>query len=178
MRVTLIKPALFALLAVNALAYTVSGRPSESVDAIAWFALLALFEIETRYPTHTQARGVAMALDTLRLVAAASIVYAAIAYVREGEWLDALNAWLWIGVVIVLELEVRAGARIQTIRAWITALSFGLYGGLTTVACIWLWQGYWFEGYDATLWIAAFALIEMDLMKPPTHARVGHPLNS
>ena len=162
---TWLKPALFALLAVNAAVYAVNGRLSEGLDALAWFVLLALFEAEARFPHWTRRRQIAVMLDLLRLAAAVAIAVAAFAFVREGEWLDAANAWLWIGVVAVLELEVRARDRVTRQRRIFATVSVALYGALAGVALAWLAQGYWFDGYDAVLWIAAFALIEMDLLQ-------------
>lgn len=157
--------AMFTLLAVNAAIYAATGRASEAVDALAWFVLLALFFVETRRPQWTRAPRNAVALDLLRLIAATAILWAAIFFVREREWLDALNAWLWIGVVVVLELEVRAPAWIRRQRRLVIACSAVLYAALTGVAVAWLLQGEWFDGYDAALWIAAFALLELDLLR-------------
>lgn len=167
----ILKPAIFALLAANALIYATAGRASEGIDALAWFALLVLFEIETRYPRWTHIGRNAVALDLLRLIAAAGIAISALAFVRESEWLDALNAWLWIGVVAVLELEVRAPLLAARHRRLATGLSVMLYGALGAVASTWFAQGEWFDGYDAVLWIAAFALIEMDLLKTAATAQ-------
>lgn len=164
----ILKPAIFALLAANALVYATTGRASEGIDALAWFALLVLFEIETRYPRWTHIGRNAVVLDLLRLIAAAGIAISALAFVREGEWLDALNAWLWIGVVAVLELEVRAPLFAARHRRLAAGLSVTLYGALGVVALAWFAQGEWFDGYDAVLWIAAFVLIEMDLLKTAT----------
>lgn len=172
-RTTILKPAIFALLAANALVYATTGRASEGIDALAWFALLVLFEIETRYPRWTHTGRNAVVLDLLRLVAAAGIAISALAFVREGEWLDALNAWLWIGVVVVLELEVRAPLFSARHRRLAAALSVALYAALGGVALAWFAQGEWFDGYDAVLWIAAFVLIEMDLLKTAGNARNG-----
>ncbi len=165
LRATHIKPAIFVLLAVNAAIYASAGRLSEGVDALAWFALLALFEVETRWPRLTHLPRWATALGLLRLIAAAGVTVAALAYLREREWVDAINAWLWIGVVIVLELEVRAPVLVARFPRWTTGVSVALYGALAAVALTWFAQGEWFDGYDAVLWIAAFALIEMDLLK-------------
>lgn len=162
---TAIKPAIFALLAINALIYATSGRFSEGLDAFAWFALLALFEIETRCPRWTRFPRNAAALDLLRLLAATGVVFAALSFIREQEWLDAANAWLWICVVAVLELEVRAPLLVTRHRSVFNVASLALYGALATVALAWLTQGEWLDGYDALLWIAAFALIEMDLLR-------------
>ncbi len=164
-RATLIKPAIFALLAINAGVYAATGRFSEGLDAFAWFALLALFEIETRYPRWTRIPQNALVLDLLRLVAAAGVVIAAFSFIRENEWLDAANSWLWIGVVAVLELQVRAPLFVARHRIAFTAASLTLYGALAMVALAWLARGEWLDGYDALLWISAFALIEMDLLR-------------
>lgn len=160
-----IKPAIFALLAINAGIYASTGRFSEGLDAFAWFALLALFEIETRNPRWTRIPRNAAALDMLRLLATAGVAIAAFSFIHEQEWLDAANAWLWIGVVAVLELQLRAPLFVARHRSAFTSTSLTLYGALAAVALLWLVRGEWLDGYDALLWIAAFALIEMDLLR-------------
>lgn len=160
-----IKPAIFALLAINAGIYATTGRFSEGLDAFAWFALLALFEIETRNPRWTRIPRHALTLDLLRLLATAGVAIAAFSFIREKEWLDAANAWLWIGVVAILELQVRAPLFVTRHRSAFTRVSMTLYGALAAVALIWLLRGEWLDGYDALLWITAFALIEMDLLR-------------
>lgn len=168
---TFIRLAIFALLAINAVIYAAAGRAAEGIDALAWIALLVLFEIEARCPRWTHPARNAATLGLLRLVAAAAIAIAALTFVREEEWLDATNAWLWIGVVAILELEVRAPSLVVRFRRTVTALSIALYAALAAVALVWLAHGEWFDGYDAVLWIAAFALIELDLLRLPTAAR-------
>lgn len=167
-----VRPLLFALLGLNAVIYALTGRSAEMLDAAAWFALLLLFELETRLPHWTSLPRNARILRLLRLAAAAVILWTAITFLLEREWLDAVNAWLWIGVVAVLELEVRAPAWFATHRTMAGRLSLTLYGALATVAAAWLIKGEWFDGYDAVLWIAAFALLEMELLQPdrPTQA--------
>lgn len=160
-----IKPAIFALLAINAGIYAASGRFSETLDAFAWFTLLVLFEIEARCPRWTRIARNALVLDLLRLIAATGIAIAAFSFIREREWLDAVNAWLWIVVVIVLELQVRAPSLMARHRTAFTAISLTLYATLAVVALVWLLRREWLDGYDALLWIAAFALIEMDLLR-------------
>lgn len=170
-RAHLVKPVLFVLLGCNAVVYAVAGRGTEMLDALAWFALLLLFELETRCPRWTGVARNAIALDLLRLIAASAVVWAAVAFVREDEWLDAANAWLWIGVVAVLELEVRAPVWVARHRRSAITVSVALYGALALVAAAWFTQGEWFDGYDAVLWIAAFALLELDLLRRHSGAR-------
>lgn len=164
-RMALIKPAIFALLAINAVIYAITGRFSEGLDAIAWFALLALFEIETRCPRWTRTPRNAAVLDLLRLLAAVGVAISAFSFIREQEWLDAANSWLWIGVVAALELQLRAPLFVARHRSTFTGASLTLYGALATVALLWLIRGEWLDGYDALLWIGAFALIELDLLR-------------
>ena len=159
-----VRPLLFVLLAVNAAAYATTGRFSEGLDAFAWYLLLALLELETRRPDWSRRPRIAMTLDVLRLLAAAAVAIAAASYFVEGEWLDATNALLWIGVVIVLELEVRLPATAARHRRRVTGAAFALYAALAAVALAWLLRGEWLDAYDALLWIAAFALIELDLL--------------
>ncbi|MBX3665541.1 MAG: hypothetical protein KF834_07635 [Burkholderiales bacterium] len=164
-RTDALKPAIFALLAVNAAVYATAGRLSEGLDALAWYLLLALFELETRRPRWSRRPRVAAALGLLRLLAAAAVAVAAAAYLGEAEWLDAANALLWIGVVIVLELEVRLPQAAARQRRLAAGASFALYAALATVALAWLLRGEWLDAYDALLWIAAFVLIELDLFR-------------
>jgi hypothetical protein len=165
MRAMSVTIAMFTLLAVNAAIYAAAGRASETVDAL---ACPCCSHCSCRNPLPAvdaraaQRRRIA---DLLRLIAAAAILWAAIFFVREREWLDAVNAWLWIGVVAVLELEVRAPAWIRRQRRLVIAFSAVLYAALAGVAVVWLLQGEWFDGYDAALWIAAFALLELDLLR-------------
>lgn len=165
MRPHYIRWGLFVLLAVNSAIYVFFGRLSEAIDSVAWYALLVLFEIEAHRPAQGWRTGTRWLLTLLRLVAAAGISVAAVAYLREREWLDAINVLLWIGVVIMLEIEVRLSSRHDHIRQHIPVVSYALYAGLALIAATWLSQGDWLDAYDALLWIAAFALIEMNLLK-------------
>jgi hypothetical protein len=172
-----VKPLLFALLGINAITYAAIGRSTEILDAAAWFALLVLFELETRWPDWTKRPGNAIVLQVLRLSAAAAILWTAITFLQEREWLDAINAWLWIGVVAVLEFEIRAPARFARHRKMAGRLSITLYGALALVAVAWFINGEWFDGYDAVLWIAAFALLEMELLQPDQHQQSALAIN-
>lgn len=159
---------LIGLLALNAVIYTAGGRAAEAADAIAWFALLVLYEWECRRHTAVRHDRLEALLFACRLGAAIAIVLSALTFLREQAWLDAINAWLWIGVVIVLEVEVRLAAPEDARRRILLAVSLLLYSGLVAVAMAWLFHGEWFDAYDASLWIAAFALIEMGLLKGNT----------
>ena len=153
---------LFALLAINTAGFALAGTTSKVVDAAAWLALLALFKVETGLRNRG---GVPRAaLRYARLVAACGVLAATIGYVFEENVLDAVNTVLWIAVVIVLEIELRAPARVARRRGVFTAVAAALYGALAVLVAIWAWRGEWFDAYDAALWLLAFAIIELDAM--------------
>lgn len=160
----LFKAAAFALLAANLAAYALLGRPSEIVDAIAWVALLALFELETAHATWlTPARR--RLVHALRLAAGAAVLAAAIGYLAEEEWLDAINAWLWLAVVILLEIELRLAGFVAQRRESFLIAAVVLYSALLLLVPAWLWQGEWLDAWDAALWLAAFFAIELNVLR-------------
>ena len=153
---------LFALLAINTAWFALAGTTSKAVDAAAWLALLALFKVETGL--RNRGRAPRAALRFARLVAAFGVFAATIGYVFEENVLDAINTVLWIAVVILLEIELRAPARVASRRRLFTAVAAALYTALALLVAIWAWRGEWFDAYDAALWLLAFAIIELDAM--------------
>lgn len=146
--------ALIALLGFNIGVYALAGRFGELLDAVAWFVLLATFGLEAFEPALAQR--LRHLIGLLRLVAASIVVWAALHFLAEGEWLDAINAWLWIVVVIALETELR----VDRYRPQLRMLTRLLYAALLLIALVWLAAGAWFDAYDALLWICAFVVVE------------------
>lgn len=161
------KAALFVLLACNATIFFFSGTFSETLDAAAWLTLFALFELETGYGGRFQRGPAQSALRIIRLAAAAAVVAAAIGYIAEGDTLDTLNSGLWIAVVMLLELEVRRPRLISAHRGAFTAAAAALYCSLAALIPAWAWQGAWFDAYDALLWLTAFMVIELNILRRP-----------
>lgn len=161
------KALIFVLLACNAVIFYFTGTPSEALDAAAWLTLFGLFEYETgrggRLPKGLAHAGIRIA----RLAAAAAVIAAAAGYVIEGDTLDSVNSVLWITVVMVLELEVRYPGFFATHRRAFTLTAAVLYGSLSALVLAWLWQGAWFDAYDALLWLIAFAVIEINILRLP-----------
>jgi len=172
---TWFKAAVFALLVCNTTILLSAGTASEALDAAAWLVLLASFELETGYGGRFRAGRKAAILRGARLVAAAAIAVAAIGYVRGEEWLDAINLGLWIGVVVLLEFEVRRPDAVAAHRARVTAVATLLYCGLGVPVLVWAGRGEWFDAYDALLWLVAFAAIEIDLFKFARQMTPGSP---
>ena len=157
------KAATFALLAANLALYALLGRPSELVDAAAWLVLLVLFEVETAHGGRLSARQRQL-IHVLRLAAAAGVLAAAAGYLIEGEWLDAANAGLWLAVVVLLEIEVRFPAASERQRKSFLFAAVVLYAALLLLVPVWAWQGEWLDAWDATLWLAAFFAIELNVL--------------
>lgn len=162
-RYVLLQRALVVLLAVNCVIYVLKGAAREAADSMAWFTLLALFHLETSAQPRTRHALVADGIRYLRLGAAAVVAAAALAYLHAQAWLDAANSALWIAVVVLLEAQVRHPAFSLRHRAFFTAIAAALYGALALLPLAWIAQREWLAGYDAALWLAAFAIVEMEL---------------
>jgi len=161
------KVAIVVLLACNTAVFVYGGTFSEGLDSLAWLVLLALFELETG-AAETPGKQAA-AIHAARFVAAMAIPVAAVGYFLDREWLDAINSTLWIGVVAILEFQVRFRASAARYRALCTLIAAGLYSSLGVVALIWLWQAEWFSAYDAFLWLLAFVVIEFNVLRMIQH---------
>ena len=159
-----LKAALFALLACNTAIYLVTGEPGQALDSTAWLTLLALFELENRLQRDPR-RWLGRTIRAIRIAATLAVGAAAMIYAHENEWLDAINSALWITVVLLLELEVRRPQVVAGHRRQYLTATISLYAALGVLVPVWAWRGEWFDAYDAALWIAAFALIEMDVLR-------------
>lgn len=159
------KAAVFALLACNAVFFFFIGAFTKALDASAWLVLLVLFEWETGHGERFRAKRAATVIHGTRLAAAAGVVTAAVGYGYEGEWLDAVNSWLWIAVVVLLEFEVRYPGAVEQHRSWFAAAAATLYAALAALVPVWAWRGEWFDAYDALLWLIAFVAIEINVLQ-------------
>lgn len=157
------KAALFTLLAANQLLYALWGSPGELTDGLAWFVLLVLFELETAHRARLTA-GALRRIRRLRPLAGLGVLAAAAGYLAEGQWLDAANAWLWLAVAVLLELEVRLPAGAAARRSFLHGAATLLYGALLLLVPVWAWRGEWLDAWDATLWLAAFFAIELNVL--------------
>ena len=153
---------IFGLLACNTIYYIVAGRLSEALESAAWYVLLILFILETT--CERLHRWALAALRGVRLLATLAIAVTAVLYVREKEWLDATNLLLWIAVVALLEVEVRR-AVVTTHRKAFTIAAASLYTALGILVTAWLTIGKWMNAWDAALWLAAFGLLEVDVLR-------------
>jgi hypothetical protein len=156
-----LQAAIFALLACNTIYYIAAGRFSEALESVAWYGLLILFLLETSRPPGARARAL---VRGLRLLATLAILASAVLYVREKEWLDATNLFLWVAVVALLEIEVRQTTLVVAHRRAFTLVAVLLYAALGVLVLIWLTRGEWMDAWDAALWFAAFGVLELGLL--------------
>jgi hypothetical protein len=161
---------LFGLLAVNAVVFAVDGTQAEALDSAAWLTLLAMFMLETAYARRLAAPSAVRALRAIRWGAGALVLVAAARYLAEAAWLDAANAWLWIAVVIVLEIELRRTRNAPGGLHALRAVTAALYAGLAVLVVVWAWRGEWFDAYDALIWLAAFVTIELGVLRSSPRA--------
>lgn len=159
------KVAIVALLAVNAVYFTVAGTASEALDAGAWLALLILFEVETAYPGWLRSGPRRLLVRAARLAAAGAVVAAAAGHLYEDDLLDAVNSALWIAVVLLLEVEVRLPQTVARAPRAFVMTAATLYSSLGLLVIVWAASGAWFDAYDAALWLIAFAALELDVLR-------------
>ena len=172
------KWSVFGLLAVDMVLFAIGQTLVEARDSLAWIALLLLFEWETRAPHRPG--GIALrsvhlgrALAYLLIVQSA-VEYSGPAYRALYGPVDAWNAWTWIAITALLEIEVRLPGGYGR-PAWSArnAAKAALYGALFVFAGLWAVDGAWLDAFDATLWILCFFVIELNLFGLATGRDAG-----
>jgi hypothetical protein len=167
------KYSVYALLTFNILLFLLHGTMHEALDSLGWVLLLATFEYESTsldevYASKKEKWG----LFAVQCVGYGLAVYATWQYYAGGEWVDLLNAVTWLLVCAVLAYDVYSpgdyGGAEWKVR---NAIKGVLYAILVSVAVWWGYEGLQ-EGtgltalldfYDAALWIACFAVIELNV---------------
>ncbi|GAB3748739.1 hypothetical protein [Lysobacter olei] len=173
---------MYALLAGDVVLYALYGRLTELVDTAAWLILLMLFEWETggwSLPPRWRP-----ALHGVRAVAALAVLGACIGYATEGEWLDFANEMVWLGVVALLELEVRLPPDAMRLHRMRRVCAIVLYTALVGFLLAWAIEGAtgpeplhaWLDAWDALLWLLAFVVIELNVFGYARHRRGKHRL--
>ena len=99
------------------------------------------------------------------MLATLAIAASAVLYAREREWLDAANLLLWIAVVALLEIEVQRPAAVAAHPKAYARTAVVLYAALASLVVVWLINGKWMNAWDATVWLAAFGLLELNMLQ-------------
>lgn len=173
------KWSVYALLALDVALYAAHGTLTETLDTAAWLVLLLLFEWETG--GWSGAPRSMRPVHAVRALASMVIAWAVVDYALQREWLDFANAATWLAVVLALELEVRIPARRRRFHAVRRGLTAMLYAALGAFVIAWLVlggadvEGAWLDAWDASLWLAAFVVIELNLFAPAAGGRPAAP---
>lgn len=161
---------MYALLALDVALYAAHGTLTETLDTAAWLVLLLLFEWETGdWPRSPRSWRV---VHGLRALASLVVAWACADYALQREWLDFANAATWLAVVLALELEVHMPPHRRRFHALRRVAMWPLYLALTGFIVAWLVlggtdvDGAWLDAWDATLWLVAFVVIELNLFTP------------
>lgn len=173
------KWAVYTILALDVLLYARFGRGTELLDTASWVVLVALFEWETGgWPLPARGRPV---LHALRGLAAIGVLVAVAGYALERQWLDFANETAWLGVVALLELDLRLPARLLALHRLRRIAAAVLYLALIGFLATWLVSGLvgndphaaWLDAWDALWWLVAFWVIELNVFgwAPPRGSR-------
>lgn len=158
-----IKIVIVTLLTANVVIYALTDTLASTIDAAAWLLLLLLYELET--VNRDQLAITTAMLDKIRLGLIMVIAAVFLAYMFQQEWLDVSNALLWYVLIAILEVEVRYPALFNRhARAFIGSAAL-IFLALIIMVVLWLIAGQWLDAYDATIWIVAFVLIEVDIVE-------------
>lgn len=123
------------------------------------------------YVTITLQNCHALAADSsfFRFAELAAVVDApGLAHIRLLAWADAINALVWILIVVILEIEVRLQERDQltdTAVRGFGATKVFFYSVLLLLAVYWGVDGDFIDFWDAFLWLVAFFFIEMNVIE-------------
>jgi len=83
-------------------------------------------------------------------------------------WVDVINAGVWLGIVMVLEIEVwlQEHKRFEgLIFRIINQLKYLMYATLLLAAVYWGFEGDFVDFWDALLWLVAFFFIELNVVE-------------
>jgi len=159
--------------------HTLATDPCELVT-IGWSLVESLDQYQPLTPESCQAlQGTALvAIDQLNLIGSVEQM----TDMQRLALVDVINSIAWIGVVVILELDVRLQlrgrytGRALAVSAVCKAL---LYSALVGAAVYWGMLGDFLDFWDAFLWLVAFVFIEINVFRwgearsPRASARVA-----
>jgi len=157
------KLLIVALLAVNVIAYSYYGSLANSLDTLAWLLLLVFYELQNAItsPIILSAKRQQYVRNVLIVI----IIGVFLRYLQVKEWLEVTNELLWFALIALLETEARWPDRVRQFKRSYWLASVLVFLGLIGVVVAWAWQSAWLDVYDASLWIIAFGLIDMDIFQ-------------
>jgi hypothetical protein len=150
------------LLTINAMFYALIDSFINTLDAFAWLGFLLSCELETAtYVSPFREE----TLQKIRNGLIILIVLLTFAYLFTGDLLGLLDSILWLGLVALLEFEIRAPQMMLENKKKYWLASLGVFSGLLIMLGIYAWNGSFLDAYNQFLWIFAFTLVEVDIFK-------------
>lgn len=111
----------------------------------------------------------------------ALVDHAGLVEIQRLTWVDAINALVWILIVVILEADVRLQER-NKLEGAILKLSgtvkIVLYAILFVAAIYWGFKGDFVDFWDAFLWLLAFFFIEMNVVEWRAEEAEGQPASA
>jgi hypothetical protein len=148
--------------------YNVAALPGVNACSLLGQNLSILVDLDDYLPLAAN-NCAAMAPELVRLVGFEIIADAeTLRSAQYLAWIDVLNSAAWIGVVIVLEIEVRLqlkGSLSHGIMEVNKFVKLALYAMLFLAAAYWGYAGDFLDFWDACLWLFAFIFIELNVFE-------------
>lgn len=111
----------------------------------------------------------------------ALVDHAGLVEIQRLAWVDAINALVWILIVVILEADVRLQER-NKLEGAVLKLSgttkIVLYAILFVAAIYWGFKGDFVDFWDAFLWLLAFFFIEMNVVEWRAEEAEGQPASA
>jgi hypothetical protein len=157
----------YTLLVINIGLFFTTETLQEGLDSLGWLMLLAVFEYEsTTLDKPYSGRWEKVAIWAVQALAYGTLFVALHDYVVDEMWLEALNATLWLLVVLALLYDMYAPGEFEDVEWRIrNGAKVALYGGLAALVVTWAIQGEALNAYDALLWLLCFFAVELNVLQ-------------
>lgn len=157
-----LKLTILSLLSLNTVLFILAGSFVNAADSIVWLLLLISYDLESyniKLPISNHA------LHQTRNILVCFIALIFFGYLLQGDIFAGINSLLWLALLVLLELETLKPNWKEANQTAYWAATAMVFMGLIALVFTWVSFGAWLDAYDASLWIAAFAIVEADLLR-------------
>jgi len=167
----ILKLLILVLLTINTALYASRKSWFSALDSAAWLLMLLLFDLKMEFNGRLSSNRFTTVMNVTRNVTILGVGVAEIAVLLESEWIDMLNSALWVALIVLLEFEEWFPRCVARWSSCFRTLGFLIFAALAGLVAVWSWQGEWFDAYDSLLWLVAFIIIELDLLRFQSQAK-------